>query len=271
MENKFSWCDCHCAYINLEHRTDRRELMEKELNRVGLQAERFEAIKTKDEEWNRYPYQRMFNRTKGAIGCMLSQMAVMQKAYELCKSAFVLEDDLVIATDIIKRLDYIENFINTKEPDTDVFFMGGTVHCPAWWHREGHEPQLQMCNCTLNRDMERIDDRHIVRVYGMFSTHAYIVPYGKIQKILGLLNEIMEWTIGIDYSLIYHQPNLKCFAFLPGSIKQYNAVSDIGNGTTYFENFSKLNGSIENSSYWWQDKIEDFNPDIFDWKDAVKK
>lgn len=268
----FKWRELYVAFVNLAHRTDRLDLMTKELNRVGLEAERFDAILTTDESWNREPYQVMFNRTRGAIGCMLSQMAVMQKAYDMGKGAMVLEDDLVIGTDCLKRLDYIENFINTKEPDADLIFLGGTVHCPAWWHRKGHEPQMQMCNCTLERDFERIDDDYMIRVYGMFSTHAYIVPYEKIPKILELLNQVMSFSIGIDYSLIFHQPNLKCFAMLPGIMKQYNAVSDIGNGAiTYFENFSKLNGSIENSAYWWQDLMEQFTPNDFDFQDAHKR
>jgi GR25 family glycosyltransferase involved in LPS biosynthesis len=99
--------DCHIAYINLAHRKDRREHMEKELGRVGIKAERFEAISTKGPEWNRYPYRVMFNRTRGAIGCALSQMAVMEKAYELGRSCIVLEDDLIFATDCLKRFEYI--------------------------------------------------------------------------------------------------------------------------------------------------------------------
>ena len=40
-------------YINLEHRTDRREHVEKELDKIGIKATRFNAIKM----------------TNGAIGC----------------------------------------------------------------------------------------------------------------------------------------------------------------------------------------------------------
>lgn len=270
----FSWKDCYARYINLAHRKDRLAHMINELDRVGISAERFEAIRTIDHQWDREPYKKMYARTRGAIGCMLSQMAVMQNAFDAGKGAIVLEDDLVMATDLLERLDYIENFVNTKEPDTDIIFLGGTVHCgPAWWHSQEHEPMLRpYCNCTLGRDMERIDDEHMVRVYGMFSTHAYAVPYEKIPKILKLLNDVMHITIGIDFSFIIHQPKLKCFAYLPGLIKQYNAVSDIGEGSvTYFENFSKLNGSIENSKYWWADKKDDVDLSSFDWKEALLK
>lgn len=269
----FHWRDLHIGYVNLPHRQDRRDKMEAELKRVGLNAERWEALHTVGEEWNVHPYQKMFARTRGAIGCMISQMSLMKHAYDKGKGCMVLEDDLVIGSDVIKRLDYIETFMNTKEQDADLVFLGGTVHCnKTWWHSAEHEEMLRpYCNCNLERDMERIDDERMVRVYGMFSTHAYFVPFEKIPKILQLLNDVMAESIGIDFSLIIHQPNLKCYAMLPGIIKQYNAVSDIGNGAiTYFENFSKLNGSIENSKYWWADTMEEFNPSEFDFAEAKK-
>lgn len=237
--------------------------MEAELARVGLTAERYEALKTTDDEWNRVPYSVMFKRTKGAIGCMISQMAVMAEAYRNGVGAMILEDDLVICSDIKERLDHIQNFINEKEPEFDIVFLGGTVHVnPPWWHKKGHDSMLQMCKCKLERDADRTSDERMLRVYGMFSTHAYIIRHESIPKILNLLHEVMSFTIGIDYSLILHQPNLRCFAFVPGCIKQYNNQSDIGNGVTYFENFSTL------GPYWWADKMEEFNPSTFNWAEA---
>lgn len=261
----FNWRSLHCYYINLSHRPDRDVNMIKELNRVGLKARRFEAIRTVDESWNREPYKVMFKRSKGAIGCMISQMSVMAEAYRNGVGAMVLEDDLVMATDLLERLDYIENFINEKEPEFDIVFLGGTVHVnPPWWHKKGHDPMLQMCKCKLERDADRTSDERMLRVYGMFSTHAYIVRHESIPKILNLLHEVMSFTIGIDYSLILHQPNLRCFAFVPGCIKQYNNQSDIGNGVTYFENFSTL------GPYWWADKMEEFNPSTHNWAEVDK-
>lgn len=255
----FNWNELYIGYVNLSHREDRRQLMEAELERVGLQAERFEAIRTNGEECDVEPYKVMFQRTRGAIGCMLSQMGVMKIAYEKGKGVMVLEDDLIFATDIKDRLDYIENFVNTKEQDADLIFLGGTVHInPAWWHRTGHEEMLApYCSCNLGKDAEGIDDERMIRVYGMFSTHAYIIPYEKIPKILQLLNDVMSISIGIDFSLIILQPNLKCFAHIPGSVIQRDNMSDIGNGMTVFSGFATL------GEYWFKDRIEEFNYDNF--------
>ncbi len=52
----------HAFYINLDHRTDRKEHVEKELNIIGIHATRFEAIKMEN----------------GAIGCSMSHLKILQ-------------------------------------------------------------------------------------------------------------------------------------------------------------------------------------------------
>jgi hypothetical protein len=97
--------------------------------------------------------------------------------------------------------------------------------------------------------MDYLDDEHMIRVYGMFSTHAYVIPYEKIPKILELLTETLPITIGIDFSFIIHEPHLKCLAFLPGTVRQIDNRSDIGFGDTIFSGFAAL------GSHWFQSKL----------------
>jgi GR25 family glycosyltransferase involved in LPS biosynthesis len=258
--------DCYIAYINLAHRKDRREHMEKELARVGLKAELFEAIKTIDEGWNREPYQVMFKRTRGAIGCYLSQLDVMAGALRCGKHAFVLEDDILFATDFKKRMEYVSKFLKGEE--WDIFWCGATFHVsPPHWHN-GINPDIP--NRNLYRDAECTSDPRIMRTYGSFCTYAYIVRRESIRTVMKMLEEQMATSIGIDFSMIRMQPDLITYAFVPGACKQYNNQSDIGHGITYFENFSKLNGSIENSKYWWQDRMEDFDPLTFNWGECKR-
>lgn len=66
-------------YINLSKRTDRRELIEIELNNFNLNYERFDAISTPDF---------------GIYGCGLSHLAVLKMAKEKgYKNILILEDD----------------------------------------------------------------------------------------------------------------------------------------------------------------------------------
>lgn len=260
--------DCHVSYINLAHRLDRRSHMEMELARVGIVAERYEAISTKGPGWNRHPYEVMFRRTPGAVGCFLSQLGVMQDAGEKEKHAMVLEDDLVFGSDTKERLEYINTFLKTQE-SWDIVFLGGTVHVPAYWHT-GMNRDLWDCRCEIKRDAVCTDDPRILQVFGAFSTHAYIVRRESLAKVVYMLNSVMHEAMGIDWALIKLQPQLKCFMMVPGIAKQIDNQSDIGYGITRFSGFAKLNGSIENSKYWWQDRMEDFDPTTFDWKEAKK-
>lgn len=265
----FKWRDCHTKFVNLAHRNDRLAHMTAQLTAAGIKAERHDAIKTGNFTWDPVKYGVMLNRTPGAIGCYLSQMEVMKEAMQIDKSAFVMEDDLIFCHDIQKRLDYIEDYINNQAPDFDVFWLGGTFHVgPPHWHsgRNGMLP-----NATLGKDAERTGDPRILRTYGCFSTHAYIVNVKSLEQILFLLDKEIETSIGIDYSFIRLQPILETYSFVPGCIKQMDNQSDIGNGITVYSGFSRLNGTEENSRYWWQPWMDDFDPDAFDWKEAKRE
>jgi|ERR1700722_15891025 len=251
----FNWRDAYMSFVNLSERQDRLIRMEMELTRVGLKAERFEAYKTSEHAWDYDQNKKMLSTTPGAVGCMHSQMAIMKKAYELKKSAIVLEDDLVFASDIKERLDYIEIFLNAQE-DWDIFWLGGTFHKEPVWHTKGH-PQMPYCNCELNRDWEATKDEKILRTYGIWSTYAYIIRYSKIPEILKLLTDNIHKTIGIDWEFIFLQPQLKTFCMIPGCVKQYDNKSNIGTGMTVFSGFSRL------GDYWFQDSMKNFNYNKF--------
>ena len=264
--DKFSWNDCYAGFVNLEHRKDRLTHMISELVRVGIFAHRFEAIDWRKHNWDANYFGTMLRRTPGAIGCYLSQMEVMKKALELGKSAIVFEDDLIFCNDFKDRINYIENYINTEAPDFDVFWLGGTFHInPPHWHT-GRNPLLP--GATLGKDAECTSDPRIIKTYGCFSTHAYIVNIKSIEKVLNLLEGQIPTSIGIDYSFIRLQPQLKTFSFVPGCVKQMDNKSDIGSGMTIYSSFSRLNGTEENSRYWWQREMEDFDPLTFNWAEA---
>jgi hypothetical protein len=80
-----------------------------------------------------------------------------------------------------------------------------------------------------------------------------------------MLKQAIRGSIGIDYSFIKLQPYLKTFAFVPGCVKQMDNQSDIGNGMTFFSGFSKL------GPYWYQDRMEQFDPVSYNWAEAKIK
>lgn len=262
--------DSHIAFVNMDHRTDRLAHMENQLDLVGLSAERVRGLPPSEVDVDPKKVRVMQNRTPGAIGCMISQMHIMGMAHIKGKNAIVLEDDVSFCEDFNKRLEYISEWTDNNQ--WDVFWLGGTVHNkPTWWHSQPHNHELRQCNCTLGIDLDQTSDKHIIRTYGAFCTYAYIVNKNSLEKVLKMLDDCMSFSIGIDWSFIYLQPTLKTYMFIPGCIKQIDNMSDIGvnpdgsQGFTRFSGFLKLNGTAENSAYVYQDRLEDFDIDNWQW------
>lgn len=249
--------DSYISFVNLSHRTDRLQRMHSSLLKAGLHAVRTpgmlpEQAMIYSEQPSRCLV--MLKRTPGAIGCHFSQVAIMQEALRQRKHAFVMEDDLVFCSDLHRRLDHMNKFIATHS--WDVLWLGGTFHVnPPWWHKE--QP--------LCRDAEQTDDYRMMRTYGAFCTYAYIVNRDSVLKVLKLLDSILHLSMGIDWAFIQLQPQLHTYAFVPGCCIQYDNKSDIGKGMTIFSGFKKL------GPYWFQNRMEDFNPTTFDWKEAKRR
>lgn len=253
-----NWRESYVGFLNMDHRLDRLEHIKPQLEALGIPFERTRGKRPEEYDLTNPAWQVMVKRTAGALPCHYGQVEIMQKALAANKDAMVFEDDCMICSDIKDRLDYIQEFLN-KQDDWDIFWLGGTVHInPPWWHIGGKNPDLP--DTTLTRDCERTDDARIVRTYGAFCTYAYIVRKESIQKILDLLESVVHLSMGIDWAMIKLQPQLKTFMLLPGSVKQIDNMSDIGHGMTVFSGFAML------GPYWWADKIDDFNPETFNWQ-----
>ncbi len=259
---ELTWNNIHASFVNLDQRPDRLQKMYASIDKLELPLliHRTQGILPEEYSGPTERIRTMLSRPqKGAIGCFESQLRIMRDAYSQDKHAFVMEDDLVFCSDFKKRLEYL--FEWSKTHTWDIAWLGGTFHVnPPYWHKD-----------TLGRDAELTDDPRMIRTYGSFCTYAYIVNVYSITKILDLLEKWMPLSIGIDWSMIQISPQLKTYAFVPGCITQYDNQSNIGQGMTYFSKFAKLNGTLENSAYWYQDKMEDFDPLTFNWAEARVK
>lgn len=240
------------AFVNLDSRPDRREHMINELERVGIDAVRRRGLLP--DEWTGDPshVRVMLDQTPGALGCWMAQRAVMNEALELGRHAFIMEDDLLFCSDLQERLAILDDYLDNRA--WDVLWLGGTFHInPAVWHAD-----------TIGRDVERTTHPRIVRTYGAFSTHAYIVRTGSIPRVTAMLDAMLPTSVGIDTSFIAIQPHLRCYAFVPGCVIQRDDRSNIGDGMTLFSNFAKL------GSHWFQDRMEAFDPCSYEWAEAAR-
>lgn len=250
---------CHIAYVNLDHRVDRRLQMESNLARLKIKAERVRGMLPSEYKGSPDKIRAMWERPqKGAIGCHFSQVGIIEQAGNNDKHAFVMEDDLCFCRDFHARMRMISIFCSTHK--WDVIWLGGTFHInPPYWHKD------------MGRDAELTDHNRMIRTYGCFCTYAYIVNKASIPRLLRDMDLLLPRSIGIDHMMIMLQPKMHTYAFVPGCIKQYDHMSDIGvdrNGQpamTNFSNFSKL------GPYWWQEFMEDFDPTTFNWHEARRK
>lgn len=253
-EKLFNESTIHTAYINLKVRPERDEKLQEELRRVGIKAERFEAYPWKDlwdnateEQKHKWGYMHNIRKTPGAIGVWESGIKIMKDALAQNKHAIIFEDDIQFCNDFPARLKIIYEFLNQREWDT--FFFGGTYHKDTTWHKsiEGRHThhELRQCKCNLNRDWEPTNSPYINRVFGAFSTHAYMVNKERIPHIINMMERDMHFSMGVDWWYILRSPELNCFAFDPGCIKQYSSQSNIGNGWSN-QDFSGL------GAHWFQ-------------------
>jgi len=267
-----NYSNYYASYVNMDHRTDRLAHITEQSKRISLPMTRTRGMKphevlekglaTLDQVGV------MMRRTQGAVGCHFSQVEVMKDALALERHAVVFEDDCVFCDDFDKRFEYIHNWMAGH--DWDVIWLGASFHCnPPYWHRKGGSQDSRTdASANLGYDAKLTDDPRMVRTYGAFATFAYIVNVNRIKKILDLFDANIHRSIGIDWLMVLLQPQLKCYSFVPGCVRQFDNISDIGNGITYWSGFLKLNGTFENSAYVYQNLMTDFDPLTFDWAEC---
>jgi GR25 family glycosyltransferase involved in LPS biosynthesis len=93
-------------YINLENRTDRKELIEKEFEEYGI---------TNYERFNAHTH------TNGLVGCGMSHQSVLKIAKERkYKRVLIFEDDF---TFLVPKNEFEENMNKLKNVNFDVCFL----------------------------------------------------------------------------------------------------------------------------------------------------
>lgn len=144
-------------YINLDYRTDRRELFEKRISDLDLDIERFEAVKLKLEE-----IENPFNDSNWhkKMGCSQSHLNIIKLAKEKgLRNVWVLEDDCVFVDGFVEKAKKcIEEL---KSLDWDMFYFGG-------------EPNKES---IPHSDL-------LVRSNGAYGAHSYIVNHTFYDKII---------------------------------------------------------------------------------------
>jgi glycosyl transferase family 25 len=97
-------------YVNLAHRTDRRQEIESELNRMDISFERFPAI-----QWN-----------PGYIGCSASHLEILKEAKRRAlPNVLILEDDFEF---LVSREEFWSIMTVAMSQSYDVIMIGYNVN-----------------------------------------------------------------------------------------------------------------------------------------------
>jgi GR25 family glycosyltransferase involved in LPS biosynthesis len=191
--------------INLDRRLDRLEFIKKQLDRVGIEAEKISAVDGNllnpdpkiGNGWNH----------KGVAGCALSHRKIIQTAKERgYKSFLVIEDDTVFCDDFIKKLDF---YMNQVPDNWDMIYLGGN-----------YLTKPKPCNINIGRCTHTL------------TTNAYAMKDTLYNKILENISEnVMELKMPVDvlYTSIQQDKNYNCYAFRPQLVWQDSIFSDIEN------------------------------------------
>ena len=100
-------------YINLEDRKDRKINVEKQLNNIGFNYTRFNAIKT----------------NSGRVGCSLSHLKVLQIAKQQKLPYVIIVEDDIYFTNINIFKKQLKDFLNSGI-NYDVYLLAGNIRTP---------------------------------------------------------------------------------------------------------------------------------------------
>lgn len=198
----------HTFFINLEERTDRLENIEIELKKMGIKAERINAVKSK----------------QGNIGCTLSHIRAIETAkqrnYEYVS---IIEDDIFFTNpELFKK--QIEKFSENIEIQWDVLLLAANVVPP--YQKIGH---------------------YCARVYNAQTTTGYIVKKEMYDILLKNFKESAQlqmqntvekgtynpFAIDIQWKKLQHQ--YFWYIITPLTVTQKENYSDIEGKVTNYD------------------------------------
>ena len=199
----------HIYYINLEHRKDRKDNVEKELQKINLineKVKRFNAIKMQN----------------GAIGCSMSHLKCLEQAKKLdLPHIFICEDDIEFINPSL-LINQLNKFLKSKI-EWDVILVAGNNMVP---YNPINDHCIQVANCQ--------------------TTTGYIVKNNYFDKLIAnykegiqlfLRNQDKKQLYAIDKYWLQLQKQDKWYLIIPLSVVQRVDYSDIEGKTTNFQNY----------------------------------
>ena len=211
--------------INMEHRTDRKENIIKQLAKVNItDFAFFKGIKATPEQmqqWNpNYlnPLPSWYHGPPqpyrlGAFGCMMRHIHIIKHAYEQNYNyILILEDDTEFLFDIPFE-EKMKEYAILDQIDFGIFYLVGN-------------------NKFMGGRMIRPLQNNIYATRGTATTGSYIISRKAMKLVLDTINHYPR-EIDIYYIEVIQQ-KMPCFVLIPPIAKQIVSHSDIVSRTTSY-------------------------------------
>lgn len=121
----------HTLFINLEQREDRLKHAKEEFKKMGINAQRFNAVKL----------------ASGAVGCTMSHIKCLELAKERnYDQVFICEDDITFTNpELLKK--NLRKFYENKDIQWDVLIIGGNA-VPPYINIDNYCVRILNCQTT---------------------------------------------------------------------------------------------------------------------------
>ncbi|MEO6681931.1 MAG: glycosyltransferase family 25 protein [Ginsengibacter sp.] len=186
--------------INLKSSIERRKIMERQLNKLNLPFEIFDAINgaslTENEILSLYDSDYYNSRptyySSGMVGCTLTHYYIYKKIVEdNIQNAFILEDDMALNSDLPKVLNRLSEVIK-KDEAIMLFYQS---YSPIKLSIDSEVPLTDKYKLYQVSDLD-----------GLISTAAYFIPYevaqSMLNKMLPISNVPDDWKKFYDRNML---------------------------------------------------------------------
>ena len=180
-------------YINLEHRTDRKEHVEKELLNIGLkEAQRFNAIKMEN----------------GAVGCSMSHLRILQDAQKNnLDHILIVEDDIsFLDPELFKN--QLNSFFETHKNNWDVVLLAGN-NMPPYKNIDDTCIQVSRCQTTTGYIVNGHYIKTLLQNVKIGLTHLINKPteHAKyaIDKYWFILQQLYKWYLIVPLTVVQRE------------------------------------------------------------------
>ena len=206
-------------YINLEHRTDRRQEIEGELNNFNIPYERFNAYSTLDI---------------GIVGCTKSHLEVLKEAKKRkYKNILIFEDDFKF---IVSKEEFEKNIIMLYETKLNCANNGNNGNNVNNSSINSINFDICMLSYNLIKSKSNIEIPFLIKVLEVQTASGYIVNETIYDRLIDLYEYALpllestqqHWNYANDQIWKHLQPNSNWYCFTQRLGIQRPSYSDNG-------------------------------------------